>query len=210
MLVDKIMTKGVITVTPGTKVMDAIEMIRQRHIRHLPVVDEAGGLLGMVTDRDLRALTTAVRYSEAELATKTVEEIMLYSVPTANPLDHIDDAARLLYELKLSALPVIQSGELVGIVTETDVLRALVELLGVTRPGTILEVELPDEPGMLAEVTRIVSGFGVNINSIYMVPGSQSQQKQITFRLEAFDLGPIITSLKKVGCQVIWPEVKEF
>lgn len=210
MLVEKIMTKNVYTVNVETTVATALEAVREQHIRHLPIVDEAGGLVGMVTDRDLRAVVNAARASAQDLDTKPVGELMLHSMQTAHPLDHIDDAARLLYEYKLSALPVIQSGELVGIVTETDILRAFVELLGVTRPGTLLEVELSDEPGMLAEITRIVSEFGININSIYMENGSQPQQRQIALRLEAFDLGPLISALNKVGCKVIWPIVQEY
>lgn len=210
MLLENMMTKNVLTATVDTTVATALEVIREKNIRHLPVVDQAGALVGMVNDRDLRAVVNAARDVAQDWQTKKVGEIMHPSEQNAHPLDHIDDAARLLYEYKLSALPVIQNGELVGIVTATDVLRAFVELLGVTRPGTLLEVELPDEPGMLAEITRIVSDFGININSIYMLAGSRPEQRQIALRLEAFDLGPIISALNKAGCKVVWPIVKEY
>ncbi|MGE5578213.1 MAG: CBS domain-containing protein, partial [Syntrophothermus sp.] len=134
-----------------------------------------------------------------------VSKIMHTRVITVHPLDPIDEAARLLYEHRIGCLPVIQSQQLVGIVTETDVLRRLVELTGATTPGSHLEVEVPDQPGMLAAIAEIIKEHDVNISSILTMPGSCERCLVLALRLQAMDLRPIIKGIKALGYRVLWP-----
>ncbi|MHB8170403.1 MAG: acetoin utilization AcuB family protein [Thermincolia bacterium] len=196
MLVETIMTTPVITVFPNDTIPEAIDLARAKHIRHLPVVED-GKLWGIVSDRDLRTNDGA-----------TVREVMTSMVHMVHPLDPVDEAARLMYEHKIGCLPVVRGAQLVGIVTETDILRSYVELLGVNRPGSHLEVEMADRPGMLAEIAAIVKEHGVNITSVYTNPAQTQGRKVLVLRIQTIDPRPIVADIKAAGYQVLWPLAK--
>jgi acetoin utilization protein AcuB len=130
------MTRGVAVVHSDALVRGAAEMMRSRKIRHLPVVDRDGHLVGIVTDRDLRQVIfdPVVQERAGELATALqqlrVRDIMTWAVITTRPGTHIREAARIMYEQKIGALPVVDGDRLVGILTERDVLGAFADVLG--------------------------------------------------------------------------------
>lgn len=130
------MTRVVATVLPETSVRAAVELMKKRRIRHLPVVDREGRLVGIVTDRDLRQMmfAPAVQDNLENLATVfktlTAGEIMTWGVVHVRPDTPIRDAARLMHERKVGALPVVERERLVGMLTETDVQAAFHELMG--------------------------------------------------------------------------------
>jgi acetoin utilization protein AcuB len=133
MRVRELMTGAVITVRPETPVLDARHLMVQQRIRHLLVTDERGVLLGIVTDRDIRLnlpsqATSLSIWELNHLLTKlTVEKVMTQSVITVGPDREARDAAQLMLDHTIGALPVVDAGKLVGIVTETDLLRAFVK-----------------------------------------------------------------------------------
>lgn len=210
MLVKEIMSRQVVTVSPNDTLQQALTRTTSHRIRHLPVVDE-GRLVGIVSDRDLRdARPSSLLPAETSLETSLLDQIpvsriMHTSVITAHPLDPIDEAARLLYEHRIGCLPVLQAQQLVGIVTETDVLRRLVELTGATKPGSHLEVEVPDQPGMLSAIAEIIKKHNVNISSILTMPGTCPNCLVLALRLQVVDLRPIIGGIKALGYTVRWP-----
>ncbi len=130
MLVREWMTKDTITVEPTTSVEAAWRLMQERRIRHLPVVVE-GRLVGIVTDRDLRRVlpspATSLEIHELRylLDKLTLAEVMTKDVITTIPFTPIIDAARTLLRNRIGALPVVQGGMLVGILSQTDVLEAL-------------------------------------------------------------------------------------
>jgi acetoin utilization protein AcuB len=110
--------------------------MRTRKLRHLPVVDRGGRLVGIVTDRDLRQVIFDPAVQE-RLGGRTeglnrlqVREIMTWGIITTRPESHIREAARLMHERKIGALPVVEGGKVVGILTESDVVKAFVDVLG--------------------------------------------------------------------------------
>ena len=130
------MTRGVATIHSDALARGAAEMMRTRRIRHLPVVDREGGLAGIVTDRDLRQVlfdprvqARAGRLADA-LKTVTVRDVMTWAVLTVQPDTPLRDAARLMHERKVGALPVVTGGRVVGILSEADVLKAFAQVLG--------------------------------------------------------------------------------
>ena len=137
------MSRTVVTVRPETKLAAAAALMRDRNVRHLPVVDGAGRLVGIVTSRDLRQalFAPAVRAEGNDLPavmdTLTVGDVMIRSVVSVRATTTIRDAARVMHERRLGALPVVEGGRLVGILTETDVLHAFQELLGDAMPAAI-------------------------------------------------------------------------
>lgn len=207
--IEQVMTKKVITVTPEYTLEDALRVAKENKIRHLPVAEE-GRLVGLISDRDLRAVCPSTLCPEdPELLRNTlIKDIMHNEVITIHPLDFLEEAARLLYEYKIGCLPVVRNNDLVGIVTETDVLRNLVEILGLLKPGSHIEVEVPNRPGTLAEIARIVKDHGVNIISVVLTPGRTKELQVLVMRLQAFDLRKIIKEIEEAGFAVLWPRHK--
>jgi len=153
MLVREIMHADPIHIAASKTLDQAYALMRDRKIRHLPVV-EGNRLVGVVTDRDLRLATS--RLVERPFAPDAeVREVMTRPVHTAQPLDPIETAARTMRELKIGCLPVVEGGDLLGIVTGIDILDALLKLTGVGRPAGRLEVRLASRPGELARLTRL-------------------------------------------------------
>jgi acetoin utilization protein AcuB len=132
MLVRDVMTGALITVPPQTAVLDARQLMVEKRIRHLLVTGDGGDLMGVITDRDIRlnlpsqATSLSVWEINHLLIKLTVGEVMTRSVITVQPDREARVAAELMLEHKIGALPVIDGGRLVGIVTETDLLRAFV------------------------------------------------------------------------------------
>ncbi len=132
MTVRELMTGALITATPETPVLDARSLMQKERIRHLLVTDKKGELLGIVTDRDIRlnlpsqATSLSVWEINHLLTRLTMDKVMTRSVITVGPDREAGDAAQLMLEHRIGALPVMEAGRLVGIVTETDLLRAFV------------------------------------------------------------------------------------
>ena len=201
------MTRGVVTVPPGAAAGEALALCRERRIRHLPVVD--GALVGIVSDRDLRSATPALGdpARAAALAEIRVADVMTPDVTTARPDDPIDAAANVMRERGINCLPVVEGGELVGIITSTDVAGALIQLLGAHEPGSRMEVVVPDRPGTLAGVAGLIGELGVNIVSVVTGPrrdGSPPTRVAV-FRVDTIDPSSAAGVLGSAGYRVLWP-----
>jgi acetoin utilization protein AcuB len=135
MQVQEWMNKDVVTVTPDESFRTAMHLIRQKGIRHIPVV-EGKRLVGIVTDRDLRqaapsgATDLSIHELHYLLEKVTVRDIMTKKVVSIRPDQTVEDAALLLLGHRIGGLPVVQDGELCGIITETDILQAFLQLRG--------------------------------------------------------------------------------
>jgi acetoin utilization protein AcuB len=212
MLVRSKMTPDVITASPDTSLADALKLTRGNHIRHLPVVQN-GQLVGLVTDRDLRLAMPPVWASDTDhqdlrnaLSTRTVGEFMVTAIITTTPDAPIEDAARQLYEHRIGCLPVLDAGELLGIITETDVLRAFVELFGGDEQGTRIEIMMQNKPGELSRVVRAIGvDFKVNISGIVMprIGGTHAAVIHLATR----NAEPIIEHLRRLGYRVGSPSL---
>ena len=142
-----VMTKTPITIDPEAPLETAAAVMREREVRHLPVVDEAGRLIGMITDRDLRGAVLAPVFAEhlspsarhrfrdlsAALGNLRVRQAMTWDGVTIGPEASIAQAAALMFEGRFGSLPVVDRGRLIGIVTERDVLKALAGTLPAVR-----------------------------------------------------------------------------
>lgn len=206
MLVRDVMRPDPVTVTPETTLPEAMRLTAQRGIRHLPVVQH-GQLVGIVSDRDLkRAMASPATSLEAHelsylLDRLRVREIMSAGVMTIGPMMPIEEAARLMVQEKIGALPVTDGGRLVGIVTETDVLTLFVRAMGVGEPSSRLDVVLGPRPGALAEVARTLADAGVAITSIVTLRGPDGT-RQAVVRVPTIDPRPAIHALAQAGYPV--------
>ncbi|HZY56446.1 MAG TPA: CBS and ACT domain-containing protein [Rubrobacteraceae bacterium] len=194
------MTREVITLGPDASAAQALGVCRVNNIRHLPIV-ERGRLVGLVSDRDLRDVSPPRGTGDEEntLGWVRVRDIMTRELITIHPLDTIEHAARELADRRIGCLPVVADGELVGIITSSDMMHTLMELVGAHGPGSWIEVEVPNEPGMLAEVTNVIRERHVNIASVFLAPASRATYRTIVLRLETTDPSGIAERLTAAG-----------
>jgi acetoin utilization protein AcuB len=207
------MTPNPYTASPDTTIVDALKLTRSHRIRHLPVCD-GGKLVGIVTDRDLRLAMPPIWAEERDelkqqLHTRHVSEVMVREIITADPVMPIEEAARLLYENRIGCLPIMEADALVGILTETDLLRALVELFGTQQPSSRVEVTMPNKPGELARVVRLIGiDYKVNITGIVMPSTDGAVKSTAIMQLQTLNPTPVIRALRKIGYEVGWPSLE--
>lgn len=206
------MTREIVTLAPDETAATALTLCRERRIRHLPVLKE-GRLVGIVSDRDLRSSTPALGDAAraAALQELLVEDVMAPEVVSVHPDDPIEQAANTMREARIGCLPVLDGDELVGIVTASDVMDALVYLVGAHEPGSRMEVAIPDRPGTLAGAADVFGMCGINIESAAMgstlEPGEEgvARQRVVVFRVDTIDTTEVVGYLEEAGYSVLWP-----
>lgn len=206
MLVEQIMTRNVVTVTPETALTDALQLTRLRRIRHLPVVENER-LVGIVSDRDMRDVCPSVLDPdwEAKVQGLRIEHCMKRDVVTVEPWNFIEDAAAEMYRRKVSCLPVLDQDRVVGILTERDILHTLLGMMGVLEPSSRIEVELPNRPGGLADVADILRARRINASSVLIFPGKTPETRHLVLRVQTMDPRRIIDDIKAAGHRVLGP-----
>lgn len=213
MLVRSRMTPNVHTASPDTTLAEALGMTRAHRIRHLPILDN-DRLVGLVTDRDLRLAMPPIWADEhAELMqalhTRRVGELMIADIVTVKPDTPIEEAAKLLYSHHIGCLPVLEDDTLIGILTETDLLRAFAELFGARTPSRRLEVQMPNRPGELARVVRLIGiEKRINIAGMVVPPLRGSEMSVAIMHLQVDDASEITHALRKVGYRVGTPSLE--
>ncbi len=197
MQVRDVMVKRVVTIGPKEPAKRAWELMRDHHFRHLPVM-EGGRVVGIVSDRDLRPVLLSPSLEELR-----IDEIMSEEPFTIDPEASVVEAARLMVDQKIGGLPVVSGEELVGIVTETDLLSILVELLGLLTTSARIDVAAGDRAGAFEEIGRIIrEAKGVIISAAALTkPGGAGTI--YSFRLEPGDIHFIVSALDAEGYQVI-------
>ena len=177
------MTRDILTLGPEASAAEAWALCRDHNIRHVPVVQE-GRLVGLVSDRDLRDVRGGGENRESDTPRWVrLGDMMTRRVVTIHPLDTIEHAAREIYDRKIGCLPVVADDELVGIITSSDMMRTLIQLVGAHETGTWVEVEVSNEPGTLADVTDVIRDHKVNIGGVSSF-GRPRDQPLIVLRLE--------------------------
>jgi len=208
MLVEDMMVKDVHTLKETDPIERALRLMKEKKIRHIPVVDGEKRVIGIVTDRDIRSAVPSVFYSREheEVFQMTVKSIMKRDVITVHPLDFVEDAAVVLFENRIGCLPVVKENRLVGIITQTDVLEAFIQLVGANQPGSRIEVRVPNRAGMLHEVAGLIREHHVNIHSVLAYPDKKgSDDKILVFRLGTMNPRPIADKIREKGFAVLWP-----
>ena len=192
MRVAKWMTPKVFTLKPTESIARAIDLMKEKKIRRIPIVNESGKLVGIVSDRDLkdvspsRATTLDIWELHYVLDKLKLKDIMTKNPWTVMPEMPIEKAAALMLEKKVEGLPVVDSkGSLVGILTEGDIFRALVDLTGVSKKRTRVSLLIPDKAGSIREVADICREQG---GTIFSILGSYSKvpagKRELVMRVE--------------------------
>lgn len=187
------MITEVIVVSPQDTIERAIQLMKIHSIRHLPVV-EGDKLVGLVTESDLRP------YLTQDKLVLPLREVMILDPITVSPETYIDEAAKLIYKYKIGGLPVVNQGKLVGIITVTDILEAFIELMGILRASSRLDV-IPKN-GNLDEVLEIIRKNGGKVISVGMDVNFEGN-KVYFIRLEKITLDKIASELEACGHKVV-------
>jgi len=209
MLVGERMSKPVITIRPETPMPEALDLMRKEHIRRLPVVNKHGELVGIVTEADLlRAspseATSLSIYEVTYLLSKlTVDRIMTKKVITTTEDTPVEEAARVMADNKFSGLPVMRGKELVGIITESNLFRIFLELLGARRAGIRVTVSLPDKPGELANLTRAIHAAGGNVIALGTAMGESPSEGWVIFKVEGVEIEPLRKAIQPLVKKIV-------
>lgn len=181
-------------------IQKAIEIMQKNKIRHLPVVNQQYKCIGIVTDRDIRTAIPSIFYTDEhqDIFQKPVEEIMTTEVITAHPLDFVEDIARLFYKHNIGCLPVEKDGRLVGILTQTDVLLAFIELTRANKPGSKIEIIFDGESTTITHIINILSDLNVHIQNLLIYQDRKEKNTTIlAVRLNTINPLPAIETLQK-------------
>lgn len=187
--------KNPITVERSTLLQEANQLMKKHNIRHLPVMEDSE-LVGFITESDLRQFSFP----------SMVEEIPVHQVMLTNPLKidanaSIETAAKIMHDSKIGGLPVLEGGKLIGVITASDCLSAFIEVMGLLKSTTRIDVKINEEKGSIDVVTKIINDCGCDIINVAM--DSQSKKKIYYFRLENCDSELVVNALKKAGHEVL-------
>ena len=179
MYIDRIMHTDLITISPKTTLVQARTIIEKEKIDHLLVVNDKKKLVGIVSDRDLKQnwASPATSLSTHELnyllQKVLVSMIMIKTVVTIPTSTTIERAALIMQQNRISALPVMEEGELAGIITSTDVMAVLLQAIGISDESVRLSVFVRDSIGELARITDALKDQGINIQSLFCWPDNR-------------------------------------
>jgi len=206
------MTYPVITISPDLSINEALNLMKREHIRRLPVMKDSK-LVGIVTEQDLLyaspspATTLSVWEMNYLLSKVTVKEVMTTEVITVPENTPIEEAARMMVDNKIGGLPVMRDDEMIGIITETDLFKVLLELMGARESGIRASVFLVNKPGQLARLAQAIADKGGNIISIANFLGDDPTNRQLNFKVSGLSeeelraiIEPLVIRIKYIQC----------
>lgn len=198
MKVNEWMEKKLITIGRETTIQDAISLMKKHSIRHLPVL-EGERLIGLVTDGDMRQVFVASLIEEL-----SIDDVMIKDPITVTADTEIEDAAKIIYFNKIGALPVVDERyQAIGIVTVADIMAAFIELMGVLKSSSRIDIILGNNPEAFEEVSKIIRSKGGEIISVGMSPQSDAKKSIYFFRLKKCKIEQIDEALESAGYMVL-------
>ena len=189
MFVGERMSRPVISVSPDAPIHEVLAMFRKEHIRRAPVM-KTGKLVGIVSERDLlnaspsSATTLSVWELNYLISKVTVKDVMSRKVITVDQDTPIEEAARIMADKKIGGLPVTSGGKIVGMITETDLFKVLLELMGARQKALRVTATIPERPGELAKVTKAIASNGGDFIAFGMFSGPDANSRVLTFKVE--------------------------
>ena len=209
MLVRERMTHNPITIKDDTSLDDALRIMRENKVRRLPIIDRAGKLVGIVSEKDLLyaspspATTHSLREIHALLSRIKVSELMTKNVITVCEDCPIEEAARIMVDNKIGGLPVMRGNTMVGIITETDLFKTFLELMGAREQGTRFTLLVPEKPGMLAALAERISQLGGNIVALGTFLGDDPTNREITLKIQNVEKEQLWPKIEELGIKLI-------
>jgi acetoin utilization protein AcuB len=193
MLVGERMNHPVITVSQAMSVIDALNFMRKEKIRRAPVVKD-GRMVGIVSENDLMnaspspATSLSVWEVNYLISKITVKEIMKKNVITVKEDTPIEEAARIMADNKIGALPVLRDTNIVGIITETDLFKIFLELMGARESGVRVTAFIAEQTGQLAKITEVIANAKGNFVAFGQFAGEGPANRLVTFKVSNLNL----------------------
>lgn len=217
MYVGRIMNRNLVTVTPETSLNEALDLTRKNKIQHLIVLDKSGKLAGIVSSHDIKqtlaspATTLSTHELNYLLDQITVKTFMTKKVLTVPPDTTVERAAYIMQTNSISSLPVMKGDKVAGIVTTTDVMKVLLEAIGMSDDTMRLIVFVKNRIGALADVACILRDNKINIQSIVSWPEKKDGEQvfQLVLRVLVSDGDKAVSSLVKAGYKVLTGYVED-
>ena len=209
MIVARRMMRTPVFLDEDDSMKTAMDTLKDREIRHLPVLKGGAKLVGILTETDIKqaspSTATALEIREVYylLDKIKVKQIMTKRPYTISPTAPIEEAAMVMRDKKIGCLPVMEEGRLVGILTETDILDAFIESMGVRGPGHRIELVLPTMGRGLFEVLKLLKDFDANIVSMATTFHDDPERKVLVLRIETKSYKVLKTALRKSGYDIL-------
>jgi acetoin utilization protein AcuB len=208
MLVGDRMTRRPITVTPDTPISEALSLMREERVRRLPVLDKKGKLVGIVAEKDLLyaspspATSLSMHELHYLLSKIKVADVMTREVVTVDDDCPLEEAARVMADNKIGGVPIVRHGELVGIITETDIFKTMLEMMGAREHGVRLTLNVPSRVGILADVSREIAGIGGNLIAFGSFKGDDPSHAIITTKVQNVSQEELVNALKGLEVEI--------
>ena len=198
MLVKERMSAPVITVDPELPIMEALNLMKTKRIRRTPVVNNKGKLVGIISDKDLLdaspsdATSLSVWEINYLLSQIKVAEIMTRNVLTVTEDTPIEEVARIMADNKIGGIPIMSDDEVVGLITETDLFKIFLELMGARVEGVRVTAMVPEKRGELALITQAVAQAGGSFVSFTQFAGESEANREVVFKVRGLDKDKVI------------------
>ena len=208
MLVGERMSHPVISIPPDMPIVDALNLMKREHIRRTPVVKD-GKLVGIVSDKDLLnaspspATSLSIWEMNYLLSKIKVKDVMTEEVMTVNEDTPIEEAARIMADNKIGGLPVMRDGHVAGIITETDLFKIFLELMGAREAGVRATILVLDQPGQLAQVTQKVASLGANVVAFGQFTGEDPSNRLVTFKVTGLSEDQLRKEIEPIVLKII-------
>lgn len=209
MLIKERMSRHPITVTPDTSLFDALRIIRDEKIRRLPVLDSAGKLVGIISEKDLlyaspSPATTLSIYEMNYLISKIkIKELMTTRVITVEDDCPLEEAARIMVDNNISSLPVMSGGTLVGMVTESDLFKIFIELLGARQKGLRVTILMTEGVGVLAKLTSGLAALEADILALGTFSGDEPNNREIVFKVQGVEKEAVEALVQELHAEIV-------
>ena len=209
MFVKDRMTQNPVTVSPDTSVSEALNLMRQKKVRRMPVVDKRGHLVGIVAEKDLlyaspSPATSLNVYEIGYLLSKLkVKEIMARDVVTVTEDEPLEEAARVMVDSGVSGLPVVRDRLVVGIITETDIFKVLIEMMGARDEGIRLTIHVHDEPGTLSRIAGAIAAIGGDIVALGTFYSEQQRHGNLVIKVCCIGKDALVGAMDGIGVEVV-------
>ena len=198
MLVRDCMTTKPISVHPESDPLAALGLCKSAHIRRLPVVNAEDQVIGIVTRNMLEIFLSKAPSPGVMKRQHSIAQVLVEPVITVSPEYPLEEAARLMVANKIGSLPVVEDGKLVGIITETDIFKQFVDILGGQADAIRVTVVIPDAPGALAKVVNAVAALQGNIRSVILIPNPAPGTRAVTLWIDEIDRDALATAIQLI------------
>lgn len=210
MLVRDRMSSPAVTISADTPFQDAVKLMREHGFRRLPVVNKHDELIGIVSERDLlhAAPSPATSLSIWEmnylLWKLKIDELMTHKVVSVSLDTPIEEAAQLMVNTRIGGLPVVDdNNHVAGVITETDIFKTFVEMLGSGESGLRLTLDVPAGAGVLAGLTQTIYGLGGIIESVGSWDTEAADRRHILIKVRGVDKDQLVDALEAIDDHVV-------